>query len=159
MTSHPSLTLALGLGLLLPLAMVAPSARAQDQAEVAPSKIIGNRELPCGAGTALTRQGLTARQDGNFVAAGQAWAQALKTDSSCAAAALNLGVLNDLYLGSSDEALRWYQQYQTLAAAQGLGADAQVGKWITEVQRRLPMPAAPEAAPNAASAPAKETTP
>ena len=46
MTSHPSLTLALGLGLLLPLTMVTPSARAQDQAEVAPSKIIGNRELP-----------------------------------------------------------------------------------------------------------------
>lgn len=125
------------------------------------------REAPCGAGAALTRQGLAARQDGNFVAAGQAWAQALKTDSSCAAAALNLGVLNDLYLGSPEEALRWYQQHQTQAAAQGLGADAQVGKWITEVQRRLPKPAAPAAAPSAAaeaaskaaSAPAKETTP
>lgn len=46
MTSHPSLTLALGLGWLLPLAMMTSSARAQDQAEVAPSKIIGNRELP-----------------------------------------------------------------------------------------------------------------
>lgn len=46
MTTHPSLTLALGLGLLLPLAMLTSSARAQDQAEVAPSKIIGNRELP-----------------------------------------------------------------------------------------------------------------
>lgn len=46
MTSHSSLTLALGLGWLLPLAMVTSSARAQDQAEVAPSKIIGNRELP-----------------------------------------------------------------------------------------------------------------
>ena len=89
----------------------------------------------------------------------KAWAQALKTDSSCAVAALNLGVLNDLYLGSPEEALRWYHQYQTQAAALGLGADAQVGKWITEVQRRLPKPAAPEAAPNAASAPAKETTP
>lgn len=117
------------------------------------------REAPCGSGAALTRQGLAARQDGNFVAAGQAWAQALKADSSCAAAALNVGVLNDLYLGSPEEALRWYQQYQTLAAEQGLGADAQVGKWITEVQRRLPKPAAPEAAPNAASTPAKETTP
>lgn len=47
MTSHPSLTLALGLGWLLPLALTTPcSALAQDQAEVAPSKIIGNRELP-----------------------------------------------------------------------------------------------------------------
>lgn len=46
MTSHSSLTLALGLGWLLPLAMVTSSARAQDQAEVVPSKIIGNRELP-----------------------------------------------------------------------------------------------------------------
>lgn len=46
MTSQPSLTLALRLGLLLPLVMLTTSARSQDQAEVAPSKIIGNRELP-----------------------------------------------------------------------------------------------------------------
>lgn len=46
MTSRPSITLALSLGLLLPLVMLTASARAQDQAEVAPSKIIGNRELP-----------------------------------------------------------------------------------------------------------------
>lgn len=46
MTSRPSITLALSLGLLLPLVMLTTSARAQDQAEVAPSKIIGNRELP-----------------------------------------------------------------------------------------------------------------
>lgn len=46
MTSRPSITLALGLGLLLPLVVLTSSAHAQDQAEVAPSKIIGNRELP-----------------------------------------------------------------------------------------------------------------
>jgi tetratricopeptide (TPR) repeat protein len=91
-------------------------------------------------------QGVALREQGQFAKAREAYEQALKADPNYAPAVLNLGILQDLYLGDAPHALASYERYLALTP----GGDAAVSKWVADVKRRVPQAAAP------ASAPAKE---
>lgn len=80
--------------------------------------------------------GVAYRQAGRFDQARQAYEQALALDPGHAAAVLNLGILNDLYLGDGARALALYERYLALSP-QG---DAAVTKWIAELKNRKPAP-------------------
>ena len=62
----------------------------------------------------LNQLGITYRQQGQFAKARDAYQRALALDPGYAAAALNLGILYDLYLGDSPRAL---EQYAPLSRA------------------------------------------
>jgi hypothetical protein len=64
---------------------------------------------------------------------------------------LNLGVLDDLYLGDSAHALELYTRYLALTPA----GDPVVAKWVADVKNR----SKPAGAPPAASAPAAANAP
>ena len=78
--------------------------------------------------------GITLRQLGRFADARQAYERALALDPAYADAALNLGVLLDLYLGDSPGALNQYQRYLALTPA----GDPLVAKWVVEIGQRKP---------------------
>ena len=78
---------------------------------------------------------------------------ALAIDPNYATAALNLGVLDDLYLGDSAHALEFYTRYLALTPA----GDPVVTKWLADVKNRQAKAAAPAA--SAASAPAPAGAP
>ena len=79
--------------------------------------------------------GITLRQLGRFAEARQAYERALALDPAYADAALNLGVLLDLYLGDAAGALARYQRYLELTPA----GDPLVAKWVVEIgQRKAP---------------------
>ena len=82
---------------------------------------------------ALNQLGLLERKRGNFAGAEDAWLKAVAADPEYALATYNLGVLNDLYLQRLDEALAYYERYQSLA-----GEDKQVSRWIADLKRRIP---------------------
>ena len=69
-----------------------------------------------------------------------------------AAAVLNLGVLDDLYLGDSARALELYTRYLALTPA----GDPVVTKWVADVKNRKPRP---HGQSPAASAPASAAAP
>ncbi|HET8870498.1 MAG TPA: tetratricopeptide repeat protein, partial [Aquabacterium sp.] len=81
---------------------------------------------------AYNQLGVHYRQLGQFDKARSAYEHALAADQGYAPAALNLGILSDLYLGDSDRALTMYQRYLELTP-QG---DPVVTKWIAELKRR-----------------------
>ncbi len=89
--------------------------------------------------------GVAYRQAGQFDKARQAYEQALALDPNCAPAVLNLGILQDMYLGDGARALALYERYLTLTP-QG---DAAVTKWVADLKNRKP----------AAAAAAKKETP
>jgi Flp pilus assembly protein TadD len=93
--------------------------------------------------------GITYRQQGQFAKAREAYERAIDLDASYAAATLNLGILNDLYLWDGKRALELYDRYLALTP----GGDATVTKWVADLKNRK---AAPAAAAAAASAPRKE---
>jgi Flp pilus assembly protein TadD len=81
--------------------------------------------------------GVAYRQAGQFDKARQAYEQALALDANFAPAALNLGILSDLYLGDGARALTLYERYLALSP-QG---DAVVAKWVADLKNRKPVPA------------------
>ena len=84
---------------------------------------------------ALIRQAIEQRQQGKFADAREAYEKAIALDPNYALAYLNLGVLNDLYLGDRPRSLELYERYLALTPA----GDATVGKWIAEVKNRKEM--------------------
>lgn len=77
--------------------------------------------------------GILARRDGDFAAAEKYYRQAIVAESTYANAYLNLGILQDLYLGDLQAALASYKHYQMLTRDQ----DKTVEKWIVDLQRRM----------------------
>jgi tetratricopeptide (TPR) repeat protein len=80
----------------------------------------------------LNQQGIDYRQKGQFAQAREAYEKAIALDQGYATAILNLGILQDLYLGDAPAALALYQRYQSLSP----GADALVAKWVAELKIR-----------------------
>ena len=83
--------------------------------------------------------GLAYRANGQFVKARGAYERAIELDAKYAAPVLNLGILNDLYLGDAARAMELYARYLTLAP----GQEAVVNKWMAELKNRKPGSAAP----------------
>jgi len=89
-------------------------------------------ELAPGLAVAWNQLGLAYRQDGEFTKARDAYEHAIALDLGYAAAVLNLGVLDDLYLGDSARALELYTRYLALTPA----GDPVVTKWVADVRNR-----------------------
>jgi tetratricopeptide (TPR) repeat protein len=103
--------------------------------------------LAPGLAVAWNQLGLAYRQSGEFAKARDAYGHALAIAPDYAAAVLNLGVLDDLYLGDGARALELYTRYLALTPA----GDPVVTKWVADVKNRKPAGAS---AASAASAPA-----
>jgi tetratricopeptide (TPR) repeat protein len=84
--------------------------------------------------------GMLLREAGEFEAAEAAYLAAIAGDPSYDLAYYNLGVLLDLYLLRGVEALEAYEKFQSLQAE----PDAEVGRWIIDLRRRLGTEAPPE---------------
>jgi len=78
--------------------------------------------------------GVAYRQQGQFDKAREAYEQAISLAPDYAAPMLNLGILNDLYLGDGPRALELYERYLLLTPA----GDATVSKWVVELKSRKP---------------------
>ena len=109
-------------------------------------------ELAPGLATAWNQLGLAYRQSGEFTKARAAYEHAIAIAPNYATAVLNLGVLDDLYLGDSAHALELYTRYLALTPA----GDPVVTKWVADVKNRKPAGAAPAASAPAAAAAPKE---
>jgi len=105
-------------------------------------------ELAPGLAVAWNQLGLAYRQNGEFTKARTAYEHAIAIDPGYANAVLNLGVLDDLYLGDGVHALELYTRYLALTPA----GDSVVAKWMADVKNRQP-----KAAPPAASAPKEKS--
>ena len=117
--------------------------------------------LAPGHAVAWDQLGLTYRQAGEFTKSRDAYQHALAINPDYAAAVLNVGVLEDLYLAEPAKALELYTRYLALVPG-----DPVVVKYQADVRRRVPGAAAPAAsaapaatAPAAASAPAPAAAP
>ena len=111
-------------------------------------------ELAPGLATAWNQLGLAYRQNGEFTKARDAYGHAIDLDPNYAGAVLNLGVLDDLYLGDGAHALELYTRYLALTPA----GDPVVAKWVADVKNRQPKSAAPGAsAPASANAPKEKS--
>jgi tetratricopeptide (TPR) repeat protein len=82
--------------------------------------------------------GVSYRQQGRFDKAREAYERAIALDDKYAAPVLNLGILNDLYLGDAPKALDLYARYLALSPE----GDAVVTKWVIELKNRKPVTAA-----------------
>jgi tetratricopeptide (TPR) repeat protein len=82
--------------------------------------------------------GVSYRQQGRFDKAREAYERAIALDDKYAAPVLNLGILNDLYLGDAPKALDLYARYLALSPE----GDAVVSKWVVELKNRKPVTAA-----------------
>jgi tetratricopeptide (TPR) repeat protein len=109
-------------------------------------------ELAPGLAVAWNQLGLAWRQSGEFTKARAAYEHAIALDPGYAAAVLNLGVLDDLYLGDGAHALELYTRYLTLTPA----GDPVVAKWVADVRNRQPKAAAPAASAPASANASKE---
>lgn len=78
--------------------------------------------------------GISYRHAGQFEKARGAYERAVSLDPNYAAAQLNLGILFDLYLRDSAQALEAYERYAQLSG----GKDAAVAKWVTDLKNRKP---------------------
>lgn len=76
--------------------------------------------------------GIARRMNGQFVLARDAYEKAIALDPGYAAPVLNLGILNDLYLGDGRRALELYGRYLALSP----GGDATVDKWVMDLKNR-----------------------
>ena len=109
-------------------------------------------ELAPGLAVAWNQLGLAYRQNGQFTQARDAYERALAIEPNYATAVLNLGVLDDLYLGDGAHALELYTRYLALTPA----GDPVVAKWVADVRNRQPKAATP-AASAAAGAPKEKS--
>jgi Flp pilus assembly protein TadD len=91
-------------------------------------------ELSPGQPAYWNELGIAYRQHGRFQQAREAYEHALALQPQYAAAVLNLGVLDDLYLGDAPQALALYTRYLALQP-QG---DPTVAKWVAELKNRKP---------------------
>ena len=80
--------------------------------------------------------GITYRQQGAFDKARAAYEKAIALDPAYAAPTLNLGILNDLYLGDGAHALELYTRYLALSPS----GDAAVTKWVADLKNRKSPP-------------------
>lgn len=76
---------------------------------------------------------LLARRQHQFREAEKLYQVCLESDPGFAAAALNLGILYELYLGQLPDALFSYERYQASVDT----PDQKVSGWITELSRRI----------------------
>jgi tetratricopeptide (TPR) repeat protein len=75
--------------------------------------------------------GVSYRHAGQFAKAQAAYERALAEDGNSAAAALNLGILHDVYQGDAAKALPLYERALTLTPG-----DANISKWVADVRKR-----------------------
>ena len=75
--------------------------------------------------------GIVYREMGRFKDAEQAYTNALRIDPRHANAELNLGILLELYFQDPERALPHFQAYEALR-----NNDAEVSKWIKDIERR-----------------------
>jgi len=101
-----------------------------DRAEAAFQKAI---EIKADNPVALNHLGIIYRRKGRFTEAEKAYQQAIQFKPEYANAHLNLAILYDIYLRKLNDALRAYEQYQTLTGKQ----DVTVKKWIIGLKRRI----------------------
>jgi tetratricopeptide (TPR) repeat protein len=80
----------------------------------------------------LNQLGITYRHLGQFDKARDAYERAIGANADYAAATLNLGILNDLYLGDAKRAAELYERYLALSPA----GDPVVTKWVAELKNR-----------------------
>jgi Flp pilus assembly protein TadD len=80
----------------------------------------------------LNQLGITYRQLGQFEKARGAYEKAIDANADYAPASLNLGILNDLYLGDAKRAAELYERYLALSP----GGDPVVTKWVAELKNR-----------------------
>jgi len=84
--------------------------------------------------TYLNQLGITYRQLGQFDKAKDAYEKSIAANADYPAAYLNLGILNDLYVGDAKRAAELYERYLALSP----GGDAVVSKWVAELKNRKP---------------------
>src|SRR5262249_33380586 len=84
---------------------------------------------------AWTELGVTQRMRGKFKDAAACYEQAISADARYAPAWRTLGVVEDLYLGDPNRALKAFEQYKELT-----GEDKPVSGWIAELRQRLGLP-------------------
>ena len=82
----------------------------------------------------LNQLGITYRQLGQFDKAKDAYEKSIAANADYPAAYLNLGILNDLYVGDAKRAAELYERYLALSP----GGDAVVSKWVAELKNRKP---------------------
>jgi tetratricopeptide (TPR) repeat protein len=80
----------------------------------------------------LNQAGVELREKGQFDKARESYERAIALDPAYAPAILNLGILQDLYLGDAPAALMQYQRYLALSNP----PDARVSKWVAELKIR-----------------------
>jgi tetratricopeptide (TPR) repeat protein len=84
---------------------------------------------------ALNRLGILKRSSGDFAAAENAWRSAIAAHPEYPNSWYNLAVLYDLYLQNLPAALEHYQAYQRLNLDSG--SDADVARWIADLESRI----------------------
>ena len=82
---------------------------------------------------AYNQYGIFLREKGEFQAAQAQYLKALAVWEQYPDTHRNLGVLNDLYLGNKEAALKHYYRYQELT----YGKDRLVAAWIADLEREL----------------------
>lgn len=88
------------------------------------------------AAAALDAQGIALRREGRFQEARAAYEQALVLAPQRRAVLVNLAILYDLYLGDAAQARSLYER----ALALDPTPDAELARWVAEIQRRQPGP-------------------
>ncbi len=81
---------------------------------------------------AYDQYGVFLRGQGRFDEAETIYLQALERWEGSAETHRNIGILYDLYVGKSEEALGHYYRYQALTG----GTDREVAAWIADLERR-----------------------
>lgn len=135
-----------------PLVNVAILQRKSGELDKAEGTLKSAVERESGSAVAWTELGATQRMRGEFKEAAASYEQAIAADAHYAPAWRNLGVLEDLYLGDPDRALKAFEQYKQLT-----GEEKPVSGWIAELRQRMGIPAAKRPADAGAQSPGTET--
>ena len=101
-----------------------------DEARRAFEAAIAANPMNC---TAYNELGLMYRQIGEFETAEQHYLSCIERVPGHGPSYLNLGILNELYLGRLTEALGYYRRYQSLQDE----PDRRVQGWVMDLERRL----------------------
>lgn len=92
------------------------------------------------------------REQGHFDRAEQVYLSLIKTWSGYVLAYRNIGVLYDLYMGRTEDALVYYRQYNHLLDQ----PEPQVHGWIVDIERRLGVAPLGQAVESTSDVPAEE---